>query len=1018
MKYQFKDVNYYNFNVYEENKLAGRSYFIPYPNKAEVEKIDILKERYSSSKVECLNGEWDFLYYEKSSLLNKQIDSDNMIWDKVQVPHMWQMTGYERPFYVNCKYQFLLSPDKSIPHDDENIGVRGLKVAYNSLKKKVDMYNSVGLYRKNFSIDNLDKTFIISFLGVMSSLELYINGEYVGYSEGAHNTAEFDLTKFINKGNNELVAIVHKFSNGSYLECQDMFRHNGIFRDVLLYINDKEYIHNFDVKTRRIGLNNFDLDVTLDIKNPSGKINLSLVDKVGKIVAKSNLDAKTNLSYSFKNLNVKEWNAEVPELYTLFIGLEGESEKECIRQQIGFVEVKIEGDLFLVNGKAIKIKGVNHHDTHPTQGYYLTPKDIEKDVLLMKEYNMNGVRTSHYPPDALMLQLCNLYGIYVIDEADIECHGVNAEFPFNYDYIADDLAWKEHFNDRVNRLFQRDKNNASVVMWSLGNEAGGYKCHDYCYDNLKKLSSIPIHYEGAIRTKRGSYDVISDMYPSVGHIEKVGLNQHGNKLKYPANKPYYLCEYAHAMGLGPGELEDYWTTILKHDKLMGGCIWEMIDHAILNKDGNYKWTYGGDHGEFVHDGNFCVDGLFYPDRKPHPGAINMKSVYRPIRSRIENGALVFNNTNVFKNSEYISIKYKAAMINGDFKEGEFNIAIPPKADAKVEFDSKGIYGLNIYYTDKKTKAEIATEYLQLNEMLFKKEIIESKTDVSFTETSDGVKVSTKDAEIVFDKKSGLRSYIYFGKNLLAVESAKTFYTGIFRPEIDNDNKRFSWRKAGYDKYEMAIGSVKASKQANGVVVTISGKLKHGIKSLFKFEDKYLIGFNGSMTVTSKIKGGKMLPELPKFGKNIVLSQSFSNVNYLGMGKIENYSDMKSHAIFDHFSSSVEDMYEPYIRPQEFGNHTNTHYLTITDKENNYGILIQAISKSFNFSARKYSVDKINKAGHIEDLSRDNTYLNIDSFMRGVGSASCGPHINKKYTQNAGEELSFSFAFTPFYNSIK
>ncbi|MGN1123775.1 MAG: glycoside hydrolase family 2 TIM barrel-domain containing protein, partial [Eubacterium sp.] len=559
MKYNLKTDNYKTFKKFSENMLVPRSYFIPFKSTQQLFEADIRNERYSSDMVECLSGEWDFVYYKNCKEIEDTFDTDKIPFNKVQVPSVWQHTGYEQPYYVNSRYQFKPNP----PHFPEDC--------------------PAGVYRKFIEISDTSLNYTISFLGVAGSLDLFCNGNYVGYSEGSHNTASFELNDYVTEGENEIVVLNHKWSNGTYLECQDMFRCNGIFRDVLLYKTGNNSIYDFEIKTACItaGKNSeYSLKIIPSLKlTEKCELSAYIYDD-GVLVASYSVNQSPDMlqAINFERLEVCEWSAECPYLYDLVLVLtKGEEVLEVVKKNIGFKNIEICGNVFLFNNEPIKLLGVNHHDTNPKTGYVMTVEDMENDVRIIKEYNANCVRTSHYPPDPTFLDLCDEYGIYVIDEADIETHGCESE-TINRGACSHNPEWQEHYWDRVYRMFERDKNHPCITMWSLGNEAHGYKNQDYCYENLKKLSDIPIHYEGVSRTRRWAYDVVSQMYPFPYIVKRVARGK-GLPTKF-YKKPYFMCEFAHAMGVGAGDLEEYVKYIYQGKSFVGGCIWEFADHAV------------------------------------------------------------------------------------------------------------------------------------------------------------------------------------------------------------------------------------------------------------------------------------------------------------------------------------------------------------------------------------------------------------------------------------------------------
>ena len=997
MKYQIKKLHINNFDVYEENKLTARSYFIPYSKKGKLLEQTALTERFNSDLVTVLSGEWNFKFYEKISRLPANIDTEKMNFDKVQVPSTWQRTGYMNPCYLNTRYEFPMT----------------LPVVPDEM--------AVGVYKTTFKIKNENSNPIITFLGVCSSLTLYVNGKYVGYSEGSHNSAEFELEGFVKKGENELLAVVSRWSNGTYLECQDMFRENGIFRDVYVTENPSAYIFDYEVKTYKKGAG---YGLTLSVKpigfsRDDNKITAEII-KDGKSIAKLEEKAEAKTVLTFDELDVKEWSAEIPELYDLVIALKkGDKAVEYIRERVGFKTVRIDGERFLFNEKLIKFKGVNHHDTHEKTGYVMNGEDLLKDVKLMKEFNVNAVRTSHYPPDPIFIRLCDEYGLYVIDEADIETHGTQfnegLKFTGKPNIISNDKKWLPRMRDRVIRLYHRDKNHPSITMWSLGNESGGWKNQDACYVMLKKLSDIPVHYEGVIRTPRGSYDVISEMYQHPYVVKKIGEHKFTKRYK---NKPYYLCEYCHAMGVGPGALEDYWKIIYAHDNLTGGCIWEWADHSVYDENAKYKYTYGGDHGEAYHDSNFCVDGLFYPDRTPHTGAFEMREVYRPIRcQRMAFNDYIFKNTNAFLSSDIYDVKFELLKNGTVVENGDVALKAAAGKDECVrlsysEIDDKNDWHINFTYTDKNGNY-IAKEQLALNETVI--EPLTTDGQVSYDKKGDKLVVHFDCGKAVFSEPDGeLVSYIVNGKEMLS--GSKGFTANVYRAYLDNDRNIVNgWKKSGYDKLvsQCKIDGVK--EKDGGIEVECEGVLKFDGKSVFETEIKYMIYPDGTIKVKTELERigfafGKI--DIPRFGLNVHLDKSLENVKYYGLGDKENLPDFDAQSTVGIYSAKVEELNVDYIKPQDNGNHGKTRYVSFTD-EDGKGISFVNCKDYFSFSAHNYTEETICNSKHIEDIKNDGIIsVNIDGFMRGTGTNSCGPDTLAPYKIDFKKELEFSFYIVP------
>ncbi|MBQ4573061.1 MAG: hypothetical protein IJA80_07270 [Clostridia bacterium] len=1005
MKYTINTDNFKNFDVAEINKLSPRAYFIPYSSMEKLCEQSVLTERYNSDMVTVLNGEWDFKYYEKDMLIPKEFYTDRVQFDKVTVPSTWQRTGYREPCYLNTRYEF--NPK-----------------LYPEMPEEVPM----GIYRKVINIENPDKVYILTFMGVISSLDLYINGEFVGYSEGAHNSAEFKISKYLQKGENEILAVVSKWSTGTYLECQDMFRENGIFRDVLLTELDKTYLYDFTVDTEKKG-STYDLTVSFKIKGDKEGCSVSaeLLDS-DKVLAKETADARAKSKITFSNLNVVEWNAEEPYTYDLFITFEdANGNKTYVKNITGFKTVEIKGDVFLFNGVPIKFKGVNHHDTNMKNGYVLTGEEIKAELELMKKFNINSIRTSHYPPDPTLLTLADLMGFYIVDEADIETHGawdIKAPAGDNC-LISHDLKWEGRYVDRVSRMVCRDRNHPSITMWSLGNEAWGYNCQDSCYDYIKNSGSkIPVHYESVITTKRFAYDVISEMYPGQEKVKEIGAKTFKDKRYF--DKPYFMCEYVHAMGVGPGAVEEYWESIYAHDSLMGGCVWEWADHAVYH-DGTdkykYQYTYGGDHGEEKHDSNFCVDGMLYPDKTPHTGAYAIKAVYRPIRSKhISGKCFEFKNTNGFKNSKYLKVIW-TQLVNGiEVKSGELNLDIEPMQTKTYEipydwFDTEKDCHINIAYYDGENR--LALEQAVLSDKARFTKGLSIAGEYSATENNNVVVISFDGGQVAFDKKTGeMTSYVKNGCefiNLNPADGKKGFVPNVVRASLDNDSygQKEPWAKINLHDADTVVTDFRYVDKSIYMLVGVAYSIKKGLKKYFRANVVYKIFGNGLIEVECELDKALFgCSQIQRFGLMTELSSQFKNIEFYGRGsdeKMENICDMKDHAYIGIWKTTVEAMHEPYVMPQDNGNCGAVKYLKLSNDSGNtftvYG------EPKFSFSAHNYTQKSLHNAKHQEDIQFvDSTVLCIDGFMRGTGTNTCGPDTLEKYCVKTDKPLSFKFAF--------
>lgn len=990
VKFNLKNDNYKNFAVYKDNILKPRSYFIPFASLEEAGKSDIRTERYSSSMVDVLSGEWDFKYYSKLSDMPDEIDIDDFEFDTVPVPSVWQHTGYEKPYYLNTRYQFKPNPPE-IPEDVP-----------------------VGIYHRVFSIDDVNANYTLTFLGVAGALDVFINGRYAGYSEGSHNTSEFELNDMINEGENHLVVVNHKWSNGTYLEAQDMFRNNGIFRDVYITKTGSDSIYDFEARTSFNDDDTYDLKILPSLKLTNAcELTATLIYNNEQVVSKSvGADSSSIAPVEFSSLSVDEWTAETPCLYDLVLTLSKDGRiVEVIRRPIGFKHIKITGNVFTFNNKGIKLMGVNHHDTNPKTGYVMTVEDMERDVRIFKEYNVNCVRTSHYPPDPIFLDLCDEYGVYVVDEADIEAHGCQTEL-HRPGACSHNSAWQDRYWDRVYRMFERDKNHPSITMWSLGNESWGYKNQDYCYKQLKKLTPIPIHYENVVRTKRFAYDVISEMYPWHRKYKKLA-DGHGLPNRW-YKKPYYMCEYAHAMGLGAGELESYVEKFLRADNLMGGCIWEFADHAVYHKDGKYKYTYGGDHGEEKHDGNFCVDGLFFPDRTPHSGACQMKNCYRPVRAGFDGKHITFKCINYFTNAK-LTADLTASDIRGNVIETKtFNLDIEPQREFKADYETDA-YSVMIKYFD--GDFEIASEQLKLSSSIVLEDLPSADAPV-VSQSEDKLFITVKNGQMIFNTKTGaVESYIVNNNELINTApfgSLSGVSVSVYRAPIDNDMMiKRHWNRYRLDTEQFILKKYHPYTITDGRLNIICDYIiKTVARKVANITLTYSIAGNGVIDVDITCRCSCIMPFIPRFGAVIEMPREYDNVQYLGRGDMPNTADYKEHALFGRYTCKVDDMHEKYIKPQESSMRFDVRYAEITNNKS-VGLRIEMKQSSMSFGADHFTSQQCAKAGHQEDLKQcDTTVLHIDGYMLGAASGACGPTPSKEYSLNNLKGQSFGFRLIP------
>ena len=944
--------NYENPQRLHENREPSRAYYIPYDSLEKALKGD----KSQSAYYKLLNGEWDFKFY------NRDIDVPDEIsgWNKIPVPSCWQMHGYEKPWYTNVNYPHPVDPPY-VPDE-----------------------NPCGVYRRDFEINenwSKRKTYIV-LEGVSSCFDLFVNGEYVGFTQGSHMQAEFDISGYIKEGNNELLVKVYKWCFGSYLEDQDFFRFNGIFRDVYLLSREEGHIK--------------DIDINVDCKNIFVSCdNFEIYDMDGNI---ADLE------------NPVLWNAEKPYLYTVVV----KGETEFIPIKVGMREVSI-SDKFelLINGVSVKLKGVNHHDTDAKKGFYMTEEDMRLDLIKMKELNINCVRTSHYPPPPEFLNMCDELGFYVIDEADLETHGFcNRKIGCWYDsarnpgvWTCDKPEWEDAYIERAVRMYERDKNHASVIMWSTGNESDHGINHRAMIKWLKNRDTTRlIHCEDATRLGHLDIpDVASRMYLDINGL----VEWAENKL---IEHPVYLCEYSHAMGNGPGDVKDYVDLFYKYPKLIGGCIWEWADHTVL-VDGVPK--YGGDFDEPINDSNFCCDGLVFYDRSFKAGSLNAKYAYQNFACELKGDTLVITNRYDFTDLNETEFKLILAcdgkvveehIISVNAKPHEtVNVKIPFKTDYDCEM---GVY-LTVCQYDK-TGYEIG--FVQHEIKSEKPKVILDEGVVDFKEDVENIYVDACGIKYTYSKLYGaISSIIKNGKELLDTHIKLT----TFRAPTDNDkNIKKDWM---YD-YKGIKDNMRADNfnrlcnkiydvEIEGNKIIANGSLSGIARTPFmKFTTIYEFYKNGTVKINAKanISDAMMSAYLPRFGYEIKLNKENDSFTYFGMGDSENYCDMHYHTKMGMYESNAQNEYVNYVRPQEHGNHIKTKLLKM-------GAGIEFIADDeFEFSVSEYSTEALEAAEHIDELIKNGkTNIRIDYKVSGIGSNSCGPQLLEKYQLNE-KEIEFSF----------
>ena len=1003
---------YEDLNVLHDKTMPARAYYIP----ASVRMDDLVEHRESSDRFQMLSGEWKFQYYNsiydvKESFYEKGYDVSG--FDHVTVPGVWQMDGYDTHQYTNIRYPFPFDP----PYVPQDI--------------------PCGAYVHNFEYNRekkVSKAFL-NFEGVDSCFYVWVNGVYAGYSQVSHATSEFDVTDLLNEGENTLAVLVLKWCDGSYLEDQDKFRMSGIFRDVYLLKRPEKTIRDYHITT---DVEKDRVTVKLDMYfSEPVETKVTIEDKYGAVVARG--EAAEDGVLELTVLNPVLWNAENPYLYQIILTMPD----EVIVDRIGFRTIEIRDKVVYFNGEKIKFRGVNRHDSDPETGFVIDVRQIKKDLMLMKQHNFNAIRSSHYPNAPYFYQMCDEYGFMVIDEADIEAHGQfmlyrkedtdQNRFRRWNEKIADDPAWEKAIVDRVRLMVQRDKNRPCIVMWSMGNESA-YGCNfekalawtkNFDPDRITQYESARYrNYD--ITYDYDNLDLYSRMYPSLQEIE--------DYLKNDGSKPFLLVEYCHSMGNGPGDFEDYFQMIHKDDRMCGGFVWEWCDHAIAHgtaENGKIRYYYGGDHGEAIHDGNFCMDGLVYPDRTPHTGLLEYKNVYRPVRVVSydwKNGQIVLHNYMDFDDlNNYVDIFYEMTQDGITVEKGKLaNVVAAPHSDAMVELKlqvpSTGKVYLKLIYRLKKQMPllkpghELGFDEIKLaNEDDRNRQAVkwlEQEKEVGAIDVKENerqVVLQANDFTYVFDKRTGLfedmqfagRSYIDHPMEL-----------NIWRAPTDNDMYiKKEWKKAHYDAAYTRAYRIEVLQNKHGVfIMEHVAVVADTVQKILDVEMTWKINEDGKIEAVIEAVKDKEFPELPRFGIRMFLNKKMNEVTYFGMGPQESYRDKHQASCHGLFRSKVAQMHEDYIRPQENGSHYDCDYVEITSGQ--YGIA--AVSNdSFSFNVSVYTQEELERASHNYELEEsDSTVFCMDYAMNGIGSNSCGPDVLDKY-RFAEEAFRFQFELIPF-----
>lgn len=992
----------------------NRSYYVP----QEIRSAYTCME--DSSRVTMLSSDdWNFKLYPNRFEVPENFFATNFDcqgYDIIPVPSCWQILGYDKHRYANVRYTIPFDPPY-VPDD-----------------------NLTGAYVKSFEMTNEEvaQRNFLNFEGVDSCFYVWVNGEFVGYSQVSHSTSEFEITKNLVAGENKIAVLVLKHSDATYLEDQDKLRMSGIFRDVYIITRPQNHIRDFYIKP---SLSNDYKDGTLSVKvewngQPTETLFL-LEDPEGEVVELKKLEGDT---VTFEVKDAMLWNAETPNLYTLTITCPD----EVIEERVGFRQFEVKDAVFLVNGVKVKIKGTNRHDSDPFTGYTISPEQLLKDIELMKLHNINAVRTSHYPNAPWAVRLYAEAGLYIFDESDLEVHGTETTYGTKQDYssfsaqrpyrsnktyglLCHDPLFEEAMIDRIQRNVMRDKNAPCVIFWSMGNESGYGPNLEKAAAWIKSFDKdMLVHYEGSLYQLEGTrrndisnLDVFSRMYASIEETEDC--------IDMPwANKPFVQCEYVHAMGNGPGDLEDYWQQIYKYDKYMGGFVWEWCDHAIymgMTAEGRDKYYYGGDWGEYPSDGNFCMDGLVFPDRTPHTGLLEHKNVTRPARAvavDLENGKIIIQNK-----LDFLNLKDTMTAIFEISKDGVVvetgavkDLDIPAKTEKEVTLNytvpADGTCHLRIIYSQKEDTLFVPAGWeLGFDQLEIKKatrlELTtyqNSKIEVVSCETQ--VQLTGDKFRYVFNRITGV--FDKMSKDNVTILDMPMEYN-VWRAPTDNDRRiRSEWEKAGYNRKVVKVYDTKIEETDEFVKITANVSLAAVVIQKFvTMEAVYTVFNDGTVNVHIDAKKDPIFPFLPRFGLRLFLTNNFDNVNYTGYGPYESYMDKRRNSYYGNFTSKVGDLHEDYIKPQENGSHWGCDQVTVS---NEYGYNINVKGEGFSFNASPYTQEELTTKAHNFELEESGfTVLCLDSQVAGIGSGSCGPQLSEKYQENHDEfSLDFDIKF--------
>lgn len=969
---------YENPQVLHVGTEPNRAYCIPYENEKEDRRM-------------MLSGpDWRFQWFPMHLDVPEEFTKGiSEGFDTIAVPSCVNILGYDKHQYANVRMPIPFDP----PY--------------------VPLENPCGAYVKTFEITDLSESYYLNFEGVDSCFYLWINGAFVGYSQVSHSTSEFCVTEYLKIGQNQMSVLVLKWCDGTYFEDQDKFRMTGIFRDVYLLKRPVNHIRDFTIKTvvgdicKIIVETEFTQnreEITFELSSPTGEIvkSWSSQDETEEILVE----------------NPMLWNAETPNLYTLKMCLE----YEIIEQKVGMRHIEIKNGVTYLNSTMIKLKGVNRHDSNAYTGYTISQEQLLHDLMLMKTHNVNAIRTSHYPNAPWAYELYSELGFYVMNEADLETH--NTEMIYgggrvNYNYedelilnnsfgmLMSDPMYEKTVLDRIERCVVRDKNQSCVIMWSLGNESGyGVNLEKAAQWIKDQNNDYLVHYESSIYQMEdhindlSNIDVYSRMYMPVKESQMYCEKQN--------EKPLILCEYSHAMGNGPGDLEDYFEVVYQYDNFVGTFVWEWCDHAIYagkTVDGKDKFLYGGDFGEFPIENNFCIDGLIYPDRRPHTGLLEYKNVARPIRATMERGKVILWNTLDFVNiKEQFDIKWSFVVDFQVAEEGvieDFNLAPHEKKEITIPYNESVVnnsdsYLMLSYITKKDTVLVPGGSCMGFDQILLQANKVtlevERKQELSYEETDKFIIVQGENCRYVFDKMKGVLSELVC-EQVSYLEKPMEY--NIWRAVMDNDRKiAGEWLNAGYDRKTVRVYNSEICKVDNGIIVEFHvGIGAVYLQNILDMKTQFMICTDGTIQISIDAKKDSAFPYLPRFGVRMFLPKSHEKVSYIGYGPYESYQDKRQASYYDRFSTTVSKMHEDYVKPQENGSRCGCQYVSVQNELNK----LEVCGDDFSFNTSHYTQETLRETRHNFELEKSEyTVLCLDAKMSGVGSGSCGPHLIEKY----------------------